>query len=186
MMFGQCAVFVAVRDVVRARGACVFVFGVGVCNVACVACRCALFCVTRAMMVTCRCGGWACGVLCVSAGVCGVMVAGSAALVGMCVRCALSLRKSAVLWLCHTRDVRCASWVFIAGAVLSRAVYCCIATFCSGFLMSRVRRCTACRCGWCVTEQHRAPLFCGWLLVFVRPAALRACALNRHVGVGER
>jgi hypothetical protein len=37
----------------------------------------------------------------------GVMVSGSAALVGMCARCALGQRECQceVSWLCHTRDV---------------------------------------------------------------------------------
>ncbi len=51
--------------------------------------------------------------------VCGVMVAGSVALVGMCVSCALGLRECEESWLRHTRDVRCASWVCIADAVSS-------------------------------------------------------------------
>jgi hypothetical protein len=55
----------------------------------------------------------------VCARVCGVMVSGSVALVGMCVGCALRLRKCEESWLRHTRDVRCASWACIAGAVSS-------------------------------------------------------------------
>ncbi len=47
---------------------------------------------------------------------CGAMVAGTAALVGMCVMCALGLRKCEELWLRHRRDVECAS-----RAALSRA-----------------------------------------------------------------
>jgi hypothetical protein len=65
------------------------------------------------VMSTCRCAGWACRVVCVCARarVCGVMVAGIAALVGMCVRRALGLGKCEASWLRHARDVRCASGV---------------------------------------------------------------------------
>jgi hypothetical protein len=71
VMIVQCAVVGAVRGVVRACGACVFVCCVRVCDVRCAACWRALFCVTRAMTLTCRCGGW--GVsrrVCVCARVC--------------------------------------------------------------------------------------------------------------------
>ncbi len=62
------------------------------CAIACVACRRALYWVIRAMTLTCRCGGWGLSHrVCLRAHVCGVMVAGSVALVGMCVRCALGL-----------------------------------------------------------------------------------------------
>jgi hypothetical protein len=43
--------------------------------------------------------------VCLRAHDCGVMVAGSAALVGMCVRCALVLRKCEASWLRHTRAI---------------------------------------------------------------------------------
>jgi hypothetical protein len=86
----------------------------------CVACWCALFWVTRATTPMCRCGGW-CFSYCVRLHACvrGVMVAGSAALVGMCVRCASGLRNCEESWLRHTRDVECASLACITGAVSS-------------------------------------------------------------------
>ncbi len=62
--------------------------------------------------------------------VCDGMVAGSATLVGMCVRCALGLRKSEASWLRHARVVQCASWARIAGAVSSTVtsrMLCCTA-----------------------------------------------------------
>jgi hypothetical protein len=57
---GVHAVMIAqsVRDVVRACGACVSVFCVRVCDVRCVGCMRALFWVTRAMTLPCRCSGW--------------------------------------------------------------------------------------------------------------------------------
>jgi hypothetical protein len=106
VIFGQCAVVGAVWDVVRACGACVFAFCVGVC----VACRCALFLGdTRhyADVALWWVGLWR--RVCLHARVCGVMAAASAAPVGMCVRWALGLRKCAVSWRYHTRDARCAS-----------------------------------------------------------------------------
>jgi hypothetical protein len=74
------------------------------------------------MTLTCHCAGWGFKLLrrvCLRARVCGVMVAGSAALVGMCVRCALGPRKCDESWLRHTRGVECASLACIAGAVSS-------------------------------------------------------------------
>ncbi len=73
MMFAQSAVVAAVRDVVRACGRAGLVCLYAVCecamwDVRCVACCwCALFWVTRAMMLTWCCGGRACRVVCVSA-----------------------------------------------------------------------------------------------------------------------
>ncbi len=61
---------------------------------------------------------------------CGAMVAESAALVGMCARCALGLWKCEESRLRHRRDVECASWACIAGAMssaVSRVLYCSIA-----------------------------------------------------------
>ncbi len=84
VMFARCAVVAAVRDVVRACGACAFVCCMRECNVG-VACRWALCWVTRAMTLMCCCGGWGLSHrVCLRARVCGVMVAGNAALVGMC------------------------------------------------------------------------------------------------------
>ncbi len=57
---------------------------------------------------------------------CGPMVAESAALVGMCARCALGLWKCEESRLRHRRDVECACWACIAGAVssaVSRVLY---------------------------------------------------------------
>ncbi len=85
VMIAQCAVVAAVQDVVLACGGCVFVCCVRVCDVWGVACWCALFGVTRAMTLTCRCAGWGLSRrVCLCAHVWGVMVSGSAALVGMC------------------------------------------------------------------------------------------------------
>ncbi len=68
---------------------------------------------------------------------------GSAALVGMCARCALGLRKCGASWLRLTRDVRCVSWVRIAGTVSSAA--------------SRVLcRSIACCCRMCVAAPRLA------------------------------
>jgi hypothetical protein len=78
VMIAHCAVVAAVRDVVRACGACVSVFCMRVCDVRCVGCMRALFWMTRAMTLPCRCGG--CGLshlvclcLCVSVCVCVVL-----------------------------------------------------------------------------------------------------------------
>jgi hypothetical protein len=85
VMFARCAVVAAVRDVVRACGACVLVCCMRECNVG-VACRWAL-CARRCALVS----------------------------------HALDLRKWEESWLRHmpVRDVRCASWACITGAVSS-------------------------------------------------------------------
>jgi hypothetical protein len=62
----------------------------------------------------------------VRAWLCGAMVSGSAALVGMCARCALGLWECEESWLRHRRDAECACWACIAGAVssaVSRVLY---------------------------------------------------------------
>jgi hypothetical protein len=127
VMFAQCAVVAAVRDVVRACGACVFVCCVRVCDVRCVACLRALFRVTRAMTLMCRSAGWGLSRrVCLCARVCGVMVAGSAVLVSMCAVVRVGPAKCEASWLRHRRDVRCACWACIAGAVssvVSRVLY---------------------------------------------------------------
>jgi hypothetical protein len=109
VMIAHCAVVAAVRDVVRACGACVSVFCMRVCDVRCVGCRRALSWVTRAMTLPCRCAGWGLSRrVCLRAIVRGVMVAGSVALLGMCVRCALGLAKmggivAAIRAMCNAR-----------------------------------------------------------------------------------
>jgi hypothetical protein len=189
------------RPAARACGTCVFVCCVCVCDVRCVACLRALFWVTRAMPVTlaCRCAGWGLSFrhgVCLRARVRGVMVAGSAAvLVGMCVRCSFdeNMKNRGCVILVRAMDDAC-----IAGAVSSAVSSDC------GFVSSRVRRCTAFRCGCCVTAQRCVGLY-QWLIarvwasrcaVYTRALPLRCtgrvvlrvsiagspcCALVRHV-----
>ncbi len=105
VVIAQCAVFAAVWTSCG-RAGLVCLYAACECAMSRVACRCALFWVTRAMTLTCRCAR--CGLshrVCLCARVCGVMIAGSVALVGMCVRCALGPRKFGASWLRHTRDV---------------------------------------------------------------------------------
>jgi hypothetical protein len=105
VVFAQCAVVGAVWDVVQACGACVFVCCVRVCDVRCMGCRRALFWVTRAMTLTCRCAGWGSSHrVCLCAHVCSVMVVGSAALVSMCAAVRVGPVKCEASWLRHTRD----------------------------------------------------------------------------------
>ncbi len=149
----------------------------------CVACRRAVLLVTRAMTLTCRSAGWvmSCRV-CLRARVCGVMVSGSAALVGICVRCALGLRKCEEWWLRHTRDVQCASWACVAGAVSSAVTRGLVPQYRDcGFVLLRVRCCTASRCGCCVTAQRCVRLFaCLCRCVVLR--CVHACVTVRRSG----
>jgi hypothetical protein len=57
VMIAHCTVVAAVRDVVRACSACVFVCCVRVCDMPCVACWRALFRAARGMTLPCRCAG---------------------------------------------------------------------------------------------------------------------------------
>ncbi len=155
-----CAVIAAVRDDVRACGACVLY---AVCDVRCT---------VRGLLVCAVLGDtphdadvvlWWVGLVmsCVCARVCGVMV-GSAALVGIRARCASGLRNCKELWLRRTSDVECASWACIAGAVssaLSRAL-------CRYGSIAIARCFTASRCDCCVTAQRCAGL-CLWLIARV-------------------
>ncbi len=177
----QCAVVAAVQDVVLACGGCVFVCCVRVCDVACVACRRALFWVTRAMTLTCRCAGWG-----LSRRVC----------LRACVWCdgvgergASRHVREVCIWACEnvknggcvilaTYDARIA--VAVSSAV-GRALYhsiaiaalCrCVCVDAPRFAVAAVLRCSA---AW-----HR---FSGGLLVFVRLGSLRARARNRGVAV---
>jgi hypothetical protein len=121
------------------------------------------------MTVTWCCGGWGlCRPVCLNARVCGVMVAGSATLVGIWVRCALGLRKCGASWLRHTRDVECVSWVRIAGAESSAV----------SMVLCRSIEIADLRCRVCFAEDRRwcCLMTCELLVDCRRAAALRCCA----------
>jgi hypothetical protein len=115
---------------------------------------------------------------CVSARACVcAWCVGSAALVGMCAAMRVGPAKCEASWLRDTRDVRCASWACIAGAVLStatRALYRSIAT--ADWLLSRVLCHTASRRDGCVTAQPCVGLF---LRLIARVCASRCAACTR-------
>ncbi len=133
VMFAQCAVVGAVRDVVRACGACVL-YG------ACVSVRCAV----RGLLVCAVSGDtrhdadvvlWWVGLVASCVSVCPRVIVwcdGSGERgAGRHVReaRALGLWKCEGSWLRRRRDVECVSWACIAGAVssaVSRVLYCSI------------------------------------------------------------